>query len=361
MRNIISIDTRDGCSCNAIVATDTKTNEIVIEVITGNDKKPQLKLINGEDTSYITLDANQSNYVNIPSESWVIGGALQFQYEATGRTGELYTISFPQSINDITVSQISETEFSVKSLVIGTQPLTVKDIVNNLTSTDIYKVLSAYQGKVLDDKVTAVNKNVTELTGDVTELSDELSTLITGVNVNGGDFNNLGNKSFNGQGSNMSNAPISDPRCGYIIHHIVSGDAILQFAKATNWSSGELLCFRQRRNNGNWDNWYRVALDIEINNLTNSTTNLSNTLTTLLDNLGASTTMVCNDANDISETSFLRTTTSSTNVKDTNGFILTFATAGGACRIQMNFSFNTGNTKFIRSYWYGNWYPWATL
>lgn len=185
MRNIISIDTRDGCSCDAIAITDTKTNEIVIEVITGNDKKPQLKLINGEDTSYITLDANQSNYVNIPSESWVLGGALQFQYEATGRTGELYTISFPDTINDITVSQISETEFSVKSLVIGTQPLTVKDIVNNLNSTDIYKVLGAPQGRELK---ALIDTNVINIEALEKLVNDNVTGLANKINRINGDY-----------------------------------------------------------------------------------------------------------------------------------------------------------------------------
>ena len=166
MRNIINIDVREGCSCDAIVATDSKTNEIIIEVITGNDKEPQLELMGDNDSTYIALKANQSNYVDIPSESWVLGGALQFRYVATGRTGEIFTLNFPDNIKDITVSQISETEFNVKSLVVSTQPLTVKDIVNNLTSTDIYKVLGADMGSVLDGKILSLNQNVIGLRND---------------------------------------------------------------------------------------------------------------------------------------------------------------------------------------------------
>lgn len=140
---------------------------------------------------------------------------------------------FQESIDDV------NTELDKK--------INTTDIVDNLESTATELPLSANQGRVTSERV------------DIIE-----STLITGINLNGRDFNNLGEKSFSGQGGNIANGPIDNTGCNYIVHQIAGGGgALLQFAKATNWGDGELLYFRQRRNN-NWDKWRRVVIQEEI-------------------------------------------------------------------------------------------------
>ena len=284
MRNIINIDVREGCSCDAIVATDSKTNEIIIEVITGNDKEPQLELIVNDDSTYIALKANQSNYVDIPSESWVLGGALQFRYVATGRTGEIFTLNFPYSINDITVKQISETEFNVNSKSSGGSGETV-EVIDHLMSTDTQSALSANMGRVLDSKVTDANNQINVLGSNITNVSNDLNvltnnvnvidsdldTLLIGINVTGQDFNSLGYRSFIGIGTNMTNAPLTNTSASYLIQQICVSGRILQYAKAVNWGDGELLWFRQLRGiiDGAeyWDNWDQVGLQSDIETL----------------------------------------------------------------------------------------------
>lgn len=128
------------------------------------------------------------------------------------------------------------------------------DIVDNLVSTATDLPLSANQGRVLNEDI------------DNLEIA-----LRTGVNLSGGDFNNFGLVSINGQGSNMTNAPIDNPSCGYIVHQIVGENTILQFAKATNWNNGELLFFRQMRANGVWGEWLQVGLQNDIETLKSQT------------------------------------------------------------------------------------------
>lgn len=352
MRNVISIDSRYDCVCNAVVATDTKTDEIVLEVITGDSTNPYIKLIVNDESHYIKLKANQSNYVNITSESWTLGESIQFQYVNNEYEGTLFTLNFPAIIKDITVSQTGETEFTVKSLINSTRALMLEDIVNDLTSTDIYKVLGADQGKVLDGKISDVNNKILNANTNIDTLTKSLGTLISGENVSNKDFDSLPWRSFVGYGSNMTNDPVKNSQCAYLIQQIYSNQQLLQIAIALNWQNGDLIYYRRFRNG--WGDWYRFANTEQIASINDSITEINN-------NLGATTSESCGDADTIKKTCFLRTMSSSTNVKDANGFILTFAVAGGNCRIQMNFSFNTGNTKYIRSYWYGTWYPWTTF
>ena len=151
---------------------------------------------------------------------------------------------FPKTVLEAVVD--SETNETLDA-ILGDK-LTKTDIVDNCLSNRADLPLSANQGRVTSERV------------DIIE-----STLITGINLNGRDFNNLGEKSFSGQGGNIANGPIDDTRCNYIVHQIAGGGgSLLQFAKATNWSDGELLYFRQRRNNNNWDKWHRVVIQEEI-------------------------------------------------------------------------------------------------
>lgn len=87
--------------------------------------------------------------------------------------------------------------------------------------------------------------------------------LINGINVSNNDFNNLGNKAFIGYGSNMLNDPLSNTAATYIIQHIpvFNNMFTLQYAKAINWNSGELLYFRQKNSSDVWSEWTKTIVN----------------------------------------------------------------------------------------------------
>lgn len=66
------------------------------------------------------------------------------------------------------------------------------------------------------------------------------------------------------------------------------------------------------------------------------------------------------DANNVKETSFLITISSSLNVPDKNGFLLTFKTHLGNCILQVNTSYSATDLYF-RTCWYGVWQGWRWL
>lgn len=282
MRNVISIDSRYDCVCNAVVATDTKTDEIVLEVITGDSTNPCVKLIVNDESHYIKLKANQSNYVNITSESWTLGESIQFQYVNNEYEGTLFTLNFPAIVKDITVSQTGETEFTVKSLINSTRALMLEDIVNDLTSTDIYKVLGADQGKVLDGKISDVNNKILNANTNIDTLTKSLGTLISGENVSNKDFDSLPWRSFVGYGSNMTNDPVKNSQCAYLIQQIYSNQQLLQIAIALNWQNGDLIYYRRFRNG--WGNWYRFANTEQITTINNSIALLNSRFNILKEN-----------------------------------------------------------------------------
>lgn len=210
------------------------------------------------------------------------------------------------------------------------------DIVDNLESTDDKAPLSAKQGNVL---------------------KGSLDTLLTGVNISGGDFNDLGEKSFFGIGSNMANAPIDDATASFLIQHICAGGRVLQFAKAVNWREGELLYYRQYRGTDTsgtpiWNDWYRIANNADVDYL-------DATLTDLVTNLGTGSVFV-EDANAMKKTCFARCNSSSTNVIYQDGMLFTLGVAGNNCCLQINVPFS-GNEISYRTYWYGSWKSWYKL
>lgn len=169
--------------------------------------------------------------------------------EETPDIGDIESITSAKLVSyNNTTSGIEGTNVQEAIDEINESKVAKSDIVDNLESTATELPLSANQGRVTSERV------------DIIE-----STLITGINLNGRNFNNLGEKSFSGQGGNIANGPIDNTGCNYIVHQIAGGGgSLLQFAKATNWGDGELLYFRQRRNNNNWDKWHRVVIQEEI-------------------------------------------------------------------------------------------------
>lgn len=269
MRNVISIDSRYDCVCNAVVSTDTKTDEIVLEVITGDSANPFVKLIVNDESHYIKLKANQSNYVNITSESWTLGESIQFQYVNNEYEGTLFTLNFPAIVKDITVSQTGETEFTVKSLINSTRALMVEDIVNDLTSTDIYKVLGADQGKVLDGKISGVNELITNLTTIITELNNNLGATLDTA----GDANDIKKTCI--LRTNSASTNVKDNNGLFIALFVQKGQCGIQIN--TSFNSSNNIYFRTYWY-GTWYQWKKnvneydiTALNTYVNNIYSTT------------------------------------------------------------------------------------------
>ena len=70
------------------------------------------------------------------------------------------------------------------------------DIINDLTSTATNKVLSAYQGKVLNDLITAIRTDLTTAQGNITNITNGYLPLTAGANKNLTDSLYLNNNTF---------------------------------------------------------------------------------------------------------------------------------------------------------------------
>lgn len=170
MKNILTIDTANTCTCVLVSAYDTKTNEIIIEINLGSVLSPRLD-ISGTTAMTRTLKANANNQITIASNMWPLGGSLQFRYADSIKTGDWFTINFPQTVNDIYIKKNDATTFAVISKpvtpdyqaeidALKLSKVNVIDIVNNLTSTATDKPLAANQGKVLNDNINKLYNNL---------------------------------------------------------------------------------------------------------------------------------------------------------------------------------------------------------
>lgn len=342
MKNVLTIDVRNNCECDAVFSYDTRTNQILVELIVGDVTSPQLEIYDGDVlSSTVNLTKNTTNIVTIPESCWNIDGHCKFRYKDSGREGATFTIYFPSTLVDIYLIKSTDTTFTIVSKTASGKYLTTDDIVDDLNSTDILKALSANQGNILSGKINDANTNIDTLT-------KSLNTLIQGEDVSNKDFDSLPWRSFVGYGVNMTNDPVKNSQCAYLVQQIYSKQQILQIAIALNWQNGDLIYYRRFRNG--WGSWYRFANTEQIATINTSITEINNNLGATLDPAG--------DANNIKKTCILRTNSDSTNVKDTNGLLLTFVTQGGQCRLQINTSFNSSNSIYIRTNWYGTWYAW---
>lgn len=96
------------------------------------------------------------------------------------------------------------------------------DIINNLTSTATNKVLSAYQGKVLNDLITAIRADLTTAQGNITSLSNNkanASDLANYLPLSGGTMD--GNIKLN------TNTFITDPSGAGILGYSLGNVAVV--------------------------------------------------------------------------------------------------------------------------------------
>jgi hypothetical protein len=127
-----------------------------------------------------------------------------------------------------------------------------------------------YDAVVKKQKLINMDNALEVLNEDIVNI---VNSLMTGVNLSGKDFNNLGNTSIVGTGNGMTNDPINNSSAIYIVQHICAKGMVTQYAKPINWGGGELLYFRQF--NGTWGKWIKIITDAQVvDNLESTLTNV---------------------------------------------------------------------------------------
>ena len=101
--------------------------------------------------------------------------------------------SFVVDFDDVTSAGSGQIITNTERTTLGTA-LQATDIIDNVTSTDINKALSANQGKILNDAIAAIN---TLLTSNDTNL-DELQEIVNYIKLNRTTLNALSISSISG-------------------------------------------------------------------------------------------------------------------------------------------------------------------
>ena len=195
-------------------------------------------------------------------------------------------------------------------------------------------------------KIAQLETQKVDLTNIESSINSIETSLITGINTTGKDFNNLGNKSFIGTGNGMTNDPINDSRARYIVQHICAGSRITQYAKLINWSNGELNYFRQLNEDNTWSVWSRIAIGYDITTLNNSITAINTKLTEELQFNNQQLTDIDNPPHGVSM-----------NIIDNNLYVaLTYSWISLEFRIS-----STAQPKLRRKYGSSGWTEWQNI
>ena len=116
MQNIIMIDARSQCKCDAVASNGRKVNEIFIEIEVGKVTSPKLEIYTGDTlATTIKLNPSSKNAINFIPEYWNVGSYSKFRYVDDDRTGTMFTINFPSEIKNIYVRKTMDTVFTVVS------------------------------------------------------------------------------------------------------------------------------------------------------------------------------------------------------------------------------------------------------
>ena len=233
------LDTGYSLSELGLYAKDSSGNEILYAIVVAEQGR--------EDYIPAYADAPTTVTFELYVDATAYESGVTFQ--ATVIAG---TYATPQDVNDAVASMTSRMGTMQTTIMqeVNTElakKVNITDIVDNLTSTVTNAPLSAKQGKVLNEDITNIE-----------------NSLMTGVNLTGKDFNNLGNKSINGTGNGMANDPINNSDARYIVQHICASGRITQYAKPINWGVGELLYFRQLNEDETWSAWFKIGLAKDI-------------------------------------------------------------------------------------------------
>ena len=153
MKNILTIDTTNVCTCVLVSAYDTKTNEIIIEINLGNVVSPRLD-ISGTTAMTQMLKANANNQITIKNDIWPLSGSLRFRYADSVKTCDWFNINFPQTTNDIYIKRDDATTFTVVSKPVAPNyqaeidalQTSVTELTNNKSNKRWISIGNATQG-----------------------------------------------------------------------------------------------------------------------------------------------------------------------------------------------------------------------
>lgn len=164
MKNILNIDATNDCECSLVSSFDDGTNALFLEIKSDLSLNP--KIVQTIDGYTGTIKITSSPFIyEIPVSVHTNAKVISFYISDDNHTGEKFTINKPQGSfeGNLIIRQVSNFEYTLTDIV-KDECVKQSDIVNRLTSTARDKVLSAYQGQLLNNnKVnkSAIKNNLT--------------------------------------------------------------------------------------------------------------------------------------------------------------------------------------------------------
>ena len=132
MKNTLTIDTNNTCSCDCLDYVNDGSNSIYLIVIVGNVTSPKLTL----DGVTKALDANTSNIVEISTAKFVANATITFNYSDETHTGNTFKITFPNKLEgNLTIKRVDNFNYNAKYTKIGSDGSTTVTVKVNSTTT----------------------------------------------------------------------------------------------------------------------------------------------------------------------------------------------------------------------------------
>ena len=132
MKNTLTINANDSCSCDCLDYVNDGSNSIYLIVIVGNVTSPKLTL----DGVTKALEANTSNIVEISTAKFVANATITFNYSDETHTGNTFKITFPNKLEgNLTIKRVDTFNYNAKYTKIGSDGSTTVTVKVNSTTT----------------------------------------------------------------------------------------------------------------------------------------------------------------------------------------------------------------------------------
>lgn len=132
MKNTLTINANDSCSCDCLDYVNDGSNSIYLIVIVGNVTSPKLTL----DGVTKALKSNTNNIVEIPTAKFVANAAITFHYSDEEHTGNTFKITFPNKLEgNLTIKRLDNFNYNAKYTKIGSDGSTTVTVKVNSTTT----------------------------------------------------------------------------------------------------------------------------------------------------------------------------------------------------------------------------------
>lgn len=159
MKNVIEIDATKDCECVGIFNIDADNNSLYASIYVDNDATtPELEIYMGSSLYSTTSLVAGKNEIIIPTDAWNLGSYSSIKYKDENYTGSSIQFNFPSTVDYDMILKSTSTA-NVFDIACNTPPYTPK-IVDNLMSTSAIDALSANQGKILNDLISAINSSL---------------------------------------------------------------------------------------------------------------------------------------------------------------------------------------------------------